>query len=136
LIDSSICLTFYARLRLVFVDVKGAFDHRSCNRFLAVLAQLGFSLSLISWIFAFLSERFLQLSFDGQMQVFCQIIAGIPQGSPASPILFLIYIHQMSRSLNNFMLSYINDVFISASSTSFKKNVHLLERDIATLFSL
>jgi retron-type reverse transcriptase len=70
------------------------------------------------------------------MQVFCQIIAGIPQGSPASPILFLIYIHQMSRSLNNFMLSYINDVFISASSTSFKKNVHLLERDIATLFSL
>jgi hypothetical protein len=70
------------------------------------------------------------------MQVFQQISAGILQGSPASPILFLIYIHQLFGSLNNFTLSYIDDVFISAFSTSLKKNVHLLKRDIATLFSL
>jgi ABC-type microcin C transport system permease subunit YejB len=57
----------------VFVDVKGAFDHVFRNTLLAVLAQLGFSLSLISWLFAFLSERFLQLSFDGQMQCFRQV---------------------------------------------------------------
>ena len=120
----------------VFVDVKGAFDHVSCNRLLTVLSQLGFPLSLISWVLSFLSERFLQLSFDGQMQSFRQIIAGIPQGSPASPILFLIYIHSMFGSLNNFTLSYIDDVSISASSTSLKKNVRLLERDITALFNL
>jgi len=87
-------------------------------------------------VLSFLSERFLQLSFDGQMQSFRQIIAGIPQGSPASPILFLIYIHSMFGSLNNFTLSYIDDVSISASSTSLKKNVRLLERDITALFNL
>jgi hypothetical protein len=38
--------------------------------------------------------------------------------------------------LNNFTLSYIDDVSISASSTSLKKNVRLLERDVATLFGL
>ena len=42
----------------------------------------------------------------------------------------------MFGTLNNFTLSYINDVSISASSTSLKKNVRLLEKDISTLFNL
>jgi hypothetical protein len=49
---------------------------------------------------------------------------------------FLIYIHLMFGFLNNFTLSYIDDVSISTSSTSLKKNVRLLERNIATPFGL
>jgi len=42
----------------------------------------------------------------------------------------------MFGSLNNFTLSYIDDVSISALSTSLKKNVCLLERYIVILFNL
>jgi ribonuclease HI len=120
----------------MYQEVKGAFDQEAHNRLLAVLQQLGFPLSLISWTLAFLTERLLRLSFDGQIEAFRQIAAGIPQGSPVSPILFLIYIHSLFGSISNFTLSYMDDVAISASSTSLRKNVRMLERDVATLFGL
>jgi hypothetical protein len=50
--------------------------------------------------------------------------------------LFLIYIHSLFGPVTNFTLSYTDDVVIPASSTSLKKNIRMLERDLATLFSL
>ena len=52
-----------------------------------------------------------------------------------SPILFLIYIRPLFQSTANYSLSYMDDLSISVSSTSLKKNIHLLERDIASLFA-
>ena len=76
----------------VFLDVKGAFDHVAKNQLLAILRDLKLPLSLIHWTSSFLDNRLIKLSFNQNTESFKPINTGIPQGSPISPILFLIYI--------------------------------------------
>lgn len=120
----------------LFLDVKGAFDHVSKNRLLSILIELRLPSSLVSWVFAFLSDRLLRLSFDGQVEAFKLIITGIPQGSPISPILFLIYIRDLFKSRAIKYLSYIDDISLSYTSTSLRKNIKLLEDEVHKLFNL
>ncbi|KAF7568870.1 hypothetical protein PtrM4_112850 [Pyrenophora tritici-repentis] len=119
----------------VFVDVKGAFDHVIHNRFLDRLKKLGLPISLICWAKSFLSNRTLRLAFDNKIEEFSKIRAGIPQGSPVSPIFFLIYIRDLFPALQSFQLSYIDDLSLTTSSTSLKKNIRALQKEIATLFA-
>jgi hypothetical protein len=44
---------------ILFLDVKGAFDHISKNRLLSILKKLRLLFSLISWILLFLNNRIL-----------------------------------------------------------------------------
>ncbi|KAF7566278.1 hypothetical protein PtrM4_145980 [Pyrenophora tritici-repentis] len=119
----------------VFVDVKGAFDHVIHNRFLDRLKKLRLPISLICWAKSFLSNRTLRLAFDNKIEEFSKIRAGIPQGSLVSPIFFLIYIRDLFPALQSFQLSYINDLSLTTSSTSLKKNIRALQKEIATLFA-
>jgi hypothetical protein len=55
------------------------------------------------------------LSFDGRIDIQWPVATGIPQGSPASLILFLLYLHPLFDSLqlhhpNIWSPSYIDDV--------------------------
>ena len=54
---------------------------------------------------------------------------GIPQKSPVSPILFLIYIRFLfikRFNTNERILSYLNDIKLIISSKSIKENCQLL----------
>jgi Reverse transcriptase (RNA-dependent DNA polymerase) len=120
----------------LLLDVKGAFDHVAKNQLLAILYKLRLPTSLISWVSSFLSDRFLELSFNGQTEQSMSINTGIPQGSPISPILFLIYIRDLFLTLAVRVLSYIDNIILSTSSTSLKKNIQILEREAAKIYTL
>ena len=105
----------------------------SHNQFLDTLKRLGLPISLITWAKSFLSNRSLRLAFDGQIEEFSEINAGIPQGSPVSPIFFLVYIRDLFPTVHGFQLSYIDDISISTSSTSIKKNVKILQKQVEKL---
>jgi ribonuclease HI len=120
----------------LFLDIKGAFDHVSKNRLLTTLQSLRLPASLIRWVASFLSNRVLRLSFNGQVEPFSSIETGIPQGSPISPILFLIYIRDLFPSLAIGVLSFIDDIALYTASTSLKKNVKILEREAEKLYRL
>jgi ribonuclease HI len=115
---------------ILFVDIQGAFDHVAKNQLLTILQGLGLPLSLIAWVFTFLSKRLLRLAFDGKIEEFVEIVTGIPQGSPISPILFLIYIRNLFKSNSIRYLSYIDDIALIASSKSYSMNCKILEREI------
>jgi len=108
------------------------------NQLLAILKKLRLPLNLISWVSSFLVDRTLRLAFDGQIEDFSPIDTRIPQGSPISPILFLIYIRDLFPTLASSVkpLSYIDDIGLVVSTTSIKKNIKILEREVAKLYSL
>ena len=120
----------------LFLDVKGAFDHVSKNRLLQILKILGLPKSPILWVQSFLSDRLLRLAFDNSIELFHLINTGIPQGSPISPILFLIYIRDLFKSRAITYLSYLDDISLTVSSKSLKRNTTILEREVKDIIKL
>src|SRR5436189_6315280 len=74
----------------------------------------------------------MQLKFDGNSQEMTDIEIGIPQESPISPILFLIYIRflfvERKSSTDERILSYLDDIKLAVSSKSIEKNYQLLQK--------
>src|ERR1700709_678607 len=120
----------------LFLDIKGAFDYISKNRLIEVLVNLKLPISLIKWVLSFINNRMLRLVFEGNIESFKPINTGIPQGSPISSILFLIYIQDLFKSNSIKFLSYIDDISLIASSKSFKQNIKILEQETKVLFEL
>lgn len=90
---------------------------------------------LIRWVKSFMTDRKIQLAFDGQRQEKRPVRTGIPQGSPISPILFLIYIRHIFSEIKSDpefadvkMPSFIDDVAFGVESKSAKVNCSILEK--------
>jgi len=121
---------------VLFLDVKGAFDHVAKNRLLQVLVQLKLPICLVLWVKSFVEDRIIRLSFNNETEAFQPLNTGIPQGSPISPILFLIYIRDLFMSQSIKPLSYMDDISLIAASKSFKTNIKILEREATKLVEL
>src|SRR5699024_4561619 len=77
---------------VLFLDVKGAFDHVNPGRLVRRLIEFGLDGDLIRWVQSFLTDRWVQLQIDNTQCPTHPINSGAPQGSPVSPILFIIYL--------------------------------------------
>ena len=84
---------------LLQLDIKGAFDSVDYIRLLDTLRGMGFPMWVIRWVRSFVTDRQATLRFDGTTAAPIQITAGVPQGSPLSPILFLLYIASLYSRL-------------------------------------
>jgi ribonuclease HI len=122
----------------LFLDIKGAFDHVSKNQLLKICIELGLPKSLYNWINSFLIDRFIQLAFDGETQPKNRINIGIPQGSPVSPILFLIYIQALFKEIKSVQFripSYIDDIGIITTGKNAAENCKKLNTVVGKIFN-
>ena len=119
----------------VFLDIRGAFDHVDKGILLGKIREIGLPPSLHSWVSYFLSSRNLQLFFNNYLSPIGPVNTGIPQGSPISPILFLILVSSLTQE-QAFQVSYIDDFSLSTSSTSPEKNLSILKKAIQSLFQV
>ena len=92
--------------------------------------------SLILWVSSFLDDRVLRLAFDNSIEAFKSILTSILQGSPISPILFLIYIRDLFKSANIKFRSYLDNISLTTASKSLKKNIKTLEREVKDIVNL
>jgi hypothetical protein len=88
-----------ATASLLQLDISGAFDTVNHVRLLATLREAGYPRWLVLWVKAWLTDRKAILCFDGSEAPPVGIRAGVPQGSPLSPILFILYIASLYRLL-------------------------------------
>ena len=121
----------------MFLDVKGAFDHISANQLLSICKELGLPIAFTQWVATFISNWKIQLSFNGQTQEKIKIKTGIPQGSPISLILFMLYLYNICRLKTEgaYTLSYANDFAITVTLNSAKINCKKLKGIVLKLMS-
>jgi hypothetical protein len=124
----------------LFLDVRGALDNISSARLLAMMRTLGCPAAVVSWCSSILSDRTTVLSFDGRTDTQRPIQTSIPQGSPASPILFLIYLRPIFDALQSahptlWTLSYIDDVALVVHGRTREENARALEAATRTTFN-
>ena len=117
----------------LLMDVKGAFDHVSRARLAQRMADLDIDNDLIGWMQSFLTDRWVELVIDGYTSPKQKVETGIPQGSPVSPILFLIYISGMFSTIEEKLpdvmcVSFVDDLGFLTSSHSISKVGKLLEK--------
>ncbi|GCB25873.1 RNA-directed DNA polymerase from mobile element jockey [Aspergillus awamori] len=77
---------------LISFDVKGAYNGVCKERLLQRMKARGIPEDLLRWVEAFCSERTATIQINGQLsEIHSLPQAGLPQGSPLSPILFLFF---------------------------------------------
>ncbi|KAM0724078.1 hypothetical protein Q7P37_000258 [Cladosporium fusiforme] len=98
---------------LVSFDVKGAYNGVYKDRLLQRLRGRGIPSDLVNWICAFCSERTATIVVNGQVSAVRDLEqAGLPQGSPLSPILFLFFnadLVQQRIDQNGGAIAFVDD---------------------------
>ena len=119
----------------LLLDIMGAFDRLRPSTLIKVLKILNLPYSFISWAEGFLTNRSIRLLFNSKLSS-SFFISGTPQGSPISPILFLISIRFLfgKETKNISYLSYMDDISVSVASYSVRKNITELEKQTNILF--
>ena len=98
-----------------FIDLKKAFDTINHNILLQKLSFFGLSITIINWIRNYLSNRRQKCSVNGMASEELGISCGVPQGSILGPLLFLLYVNDISTNLlHSNVLLYADDTVIFA----------------------
>ena len=122
------------KVSTLFLDIKGGFDNVNPTTLCAMLRAKGVNPYLVSWTKSFLSGRTCRLLYKGYPRVFAPVSLGSPQGSPVSPLLFVIYVSRLHSEIpHGLSLSYVDDFALTVSSTSYRRNIQILQKHYARL---
>ena len=115
---------------LLQLDLKGAFDRVHHEWLLVTLHRTGLPAQLLKWIKGWLHGRQSSMRVDGEETRFRDIPAGVPQGSPLSPILFVLFLAPLYNRLRRdgiMLAGFADDTNILAFGKTHRDNVSKLE---------
>ena len=114
----------------MLIDIKGAFDHVHRDTLITLLQEYDVPQTAIRWVYHFLTDRTTAFQFSGKLSDVKRVETGIPQGSPISPLLFLLYtapLYKRIEELGGKTLGYIDDITIYVQGLP-RDNSHKLSR--------
>jgi ribonuclease HI len=118
---------------LVAFDLKGAFNGVNKITLDARLKEKGIPTKARKWIRSFMEDRFASIKFDDfQTQVERLENAGLAQGSPLSPILFILFNSDLVDQSVNFdggASAFIDDYFLWKVGRSAEENLRKIQEE-------
>ena len=119
---------------LVTMDIQGAFDTVLRNRLILRLRQQGWPEHLARWAGSFMSDRSACVRYQDITTPSSPLQCGLPQGSPVSPILFLLYTEPIYRLGNpKGRFGYADDTGILCVGNSLETTADRASRYISEL---
>ena len=117
----------------LLLDVKGAFDRVNKTQLLRRMVQAGIAGNIVRWVDSFLSYRRAMLVIDGRTGETCDIQAGLPQGSPVSPVLFILSVSALFQWLEDRhpalqAISFVDDIGLVIECDGLEDGARQLER--------
>ena len=96
-------------VRVVFCDIRKAFDRVWHKGLLFKLAAIGCSKSLLRWVTSYLSGRRQRVVINGEISDWALIFAGVPKGSILKPLLCLIFINEIVNNIQSNICLFADD---------------------------
>ena len=96
--------------RVVCLDISKAFDRVLHPGLLVKLRALGFAGKLLHWLADYLRNRSMKVILNGKSSSTKFINAGVPQGSILGPLLFIIFIDDITLDISSTSILYADDV--------------------------
>ena len=114
----------------VFMDVAGAFNNVHHERLLHNMKKRKVPRYIVRWAKSFLEGRGTRLRFNGIESERMCTNAGVPQGSPISPILYLLYNADLLDipSTRGLSLGFIDDITYGVQGESDEENTKELRK--------
>ncbi len=100
------------RCDVAVFDFSKAFDSVPHKRLLSKLKSYGIAGPVLNWVEAFLSNRLQCVTINGSRSPMLQVTSGVPQGSVLGPLLFLLYINDVTNSIVSNIRLFADDCII------------------------
>ncbi|PTD06372.1 RNA-directed DNA polymerase from mobile element jockey [Fusarium culmorum] len=126
---------------ILSLDMSGAFDNVLRQKVLEEMARIGLPAWIVETVASFLSNRDAKMRMPGIVSDEFELNTGIPQGSPLSPILFLIFAAPLLNDLGShlgmqkictnegkdswvdlYAFAFVDDIYFIAVSHSYLVN--------------
>ena len=108
----------------IFLDLSKAFDTLDHNILLEKLSFYGVRNSSLTWFKSYLADRYQCVDYLNHISSQLPIKTGVPQGSILGPLLFIIYMNDISFSSSIFdFILYADDTTLTCTEESLTAHV-------------
>ena len=115
----------------IFLDVKAAFDKVWHKGLIAKLNQININGRLLDLFSSYLTNRQQIVVVDGHKSEKQPVHAGVPQGSRLGPLLFIIYINDITEiGLESEIFFFADDCSLLVSGNTPENTITILKRDL------
>ena len=134
-ITSNIYKTFekHDETRALFLDISKAFDKVWHEGLIFKLKCNGISGSLLDFLENYLQNRHQRVVLNGSKSDWRSISAGVPQGSVLGPLLFLVYINDLTDNISSQMRLFADDSSLFTPVKGVNETNVKLNQDLQTI---
>lgn len=118
----------------VFVDLKRAFETIDRKKLIEMCGVYGVGGVALGWLGSYLDKRYQITKIDDRVSQQMEICYGVPQGSVLGPLLFILYINDITKYVrNSFVNLYADDTVLSVSGTNYLEVVNIMNSELKKL---